>query len=91
MGRTRVLLVAGKLCWGGDRKVKVKRSQIKSYSGCNNCGAMDIGDVWECPKCQATSGFYAKWMGFKRNNKYYICGAPEQNPDFDKHYELIGE
>ena len=90
MDRSQTLLVSRKLYWPSDRRIKVKRSEIKSYSGCNNCGAMDIGDVWKCPECTATSGFYAMWMGFKRKNKYYVCGSPEENPDFVKFFNLIG-
>lgn len=73
--------------WGEPGgKVSIRRSDIKTRGGCTKCGARDIGDVWECPKCGATSGFYAEWLGTPR----YVTGDPD-NPesDFCKYYELV--
>ncbi len=66
---------------------KVKRSDIRVYSGCNKCGAIDIGDVWRCPKCNATKGFYHTWKG----TRDFPTGDPDKYVDFHKYFELVEE
>ena len=71
------------------RKVKLNRGDIKDIHGCTKCGAKEIGDVWKCPVCGATKSFFCSWLG----TKDYVTGDPNSNinPDFDKHFILVGE
>ena len=66
---------------------KVKRSDIRHYASCTACGTIDIGDVWICPNCNATRGFYRTWLGTAE----FATGHPDKYEDFDKYFELIEE